>query len=258
MERLLRTGLVGVMGVCAVLVVVAALAPAGASAAEPAWFECAKAVKVEGHYTGRYSNSSCTEENAKHEGKFEAAEGAETTIKGTGTTANIEMIGVGGFDCKSSAYSGKFTGAKSIGDIEFSFKGCGGVGNTETAGEIKLKPLRAELGYIEGGKAKHEVGIAFWPQEVGGDIADFKASPGERRWSGGFIGFVTSLKNGFTKELTLSFEDTAGVQKYKKLEGGPEYVLYTELGQGGEFGEPIQSAWSMELKTKTQAIELKA
>ena len=39
----------------------------------PAWYECAKTIKSEGKYTGKYSNKTCTE--GTNEGKYELQAG---------------------------------------------------------------------------------------------------------------------------------------------------------------------------------------
>jgi hypothetical protein len=261
-----------VLGVLLVaLMATAVVASASAAAAEPALYECAKAVKVGKKYTGGYNNKTCGEVNGAHEGKYElqewnlaAKKGKAKPFKGKGKGANLEIIGVGGVACTSYTDAGKFTGPKTGGEVVAIFKGCELLHHQcespgESAGTIKTDPLKGEVGYIQGGASKHEVGILLTP-ESGELLGEFHCAEEEFRVYGGVIGLLTSTKNVFTKEATISFEDTAGVQKYKKLEGGPEEDLQSELGVDGEWfeGEFLESGESTEVTNKGETLELKA
>lgn len=255
-----------VIGACMIAAfALAAVAAASASAAEPALYECAKAAKSGKKYTGGYNNKTCSEANATHEGKYELKEGIGKgkAFKGKGGTANLEIQSVGGVSCTSSSDTGKFTGPKTGGNIVVVFEGCELLHhpctNTSKSGEIKTNPLKGEVGYIEGGKAAHEVGVEL-SAESGPYEAEFRCAEGEFRVSGGVIGLVTSPKNVFTKEAGFLFQQSAGVQKYKKLEGGPEVNLWTETSSIGanQWTEPLQSAESTESTGKGEELELKA
>lgn len=241
-----------------------ALAAAGASAAEPALYECAKTAKVEKHFTGAFNNKTCSEANPEHTGKYELQEGIGKgkVFKGKAKGANLEVKGLGGVACTSNSDTGKFTGPKTAGGIVVTFKGCElnhhQCESGATLGEIVTKPLKGEVGYIEGGKAKHEVGVAI-TAETGSFAAEFHCAEIELRVSGTVIGLVTSAKNVFTKEATLLFQESAGEQRLKKLEGGPELHLVAEVrSPGGEFGAPTESGESDEVTSKGETLELKA
>lgn len=260
-----RTKTVGVF-VMALLaaVALAAVGSASASAAEPALYECHKLAKVEKKYHGKYTDKKCSVESATHEGAYELQEGIGKgkAFKGKGKGANLEIVGVGGVTCTSSADTGKFTGPKAAGGIKVTFKGCELVHhqceNTATVGEIKTNPLKGEVGYIEGGKSEHKVGVAL-TAETGLYEAEFHCGEQNLRVTGAVVGLLTSPRNVFTKEATLLFEQTAGAQKYKQIEGGPNEELLTELGAGGEwFGEKLQSGESTEVTNKGEELELKA
>ncbi|MGO9490061.1 MAG: hypothetical protein ACLQBB_13675 [Solirubrobacteraceae bacterium] len=252
------------------IVAFAAVAASSASAAEPALYECAKATKnAEKHYTGEYNNKTCSEVNAKHEGKYELQEwnltskkGKIKAFKGKGKGANLEVKELGGISCTSSSDTGEFTGPKSASKVLVTFKGCElahhQCENTATLGEIKTNALKGEIGYIEGGRAKHEVGVAL-SAETGLYEAEFKCGELELRVSGAVIGLVTSTQNAFTNEATLLFQQSAGEQRLKKLEGGPTDVLLTETRKvGGEYSGAAESGEATETTGKGETLELKA
>src|SRR5260370_15753927 len=59
--------------------VLIAVSAAGASAAEPAFYECKKLTKnAEGKYEGGFTNKACSEGSGTHEGKYELKEGIGT------------------------------------------------------------------------------------------------------------------------------------------------------------------------------------
>jgi hypothetical protein len=253
------------------------VATAGASAAEPALYQCAKVAKnAEKRYTGGYNDKKCSEVNATHEGKYELEEwslgskelktgkqGKVKKFKGKGKGANLEVKELGGISCTSSKDSGEFNGPKSAADVVVVFKGCElahhQCENTSTLGEIATKPLKGEIGYIQGGAAKHEVGVAL-TAETGIYAAEFKCGELELRVRGSVIGLVTSTKNAFTTTATLLFQQSAGEQRVKKLEGGSTDVLLTEVRKiGGEWpGTGAESGEETESTGKGEELELKA
>jgi hypothetical protein len=273
------------VGLCLVAVVaLTAVAAGSAAAAEPALYECGKAGKETVKYisggkeksksvaTGSYTEKKCAtlapagtyRAGGAPEGKYELREGIGKgkAFKGKGKGANLEIKGVGGVACTSSSDTGKFTGPKSAGGVSVTFKGCELLhhqcSNTATLGEIKTNLLKGEIGYIEGGKAKHEVGVAL-SAETGLYEAEFHCAELELRVAGAVIGLVTSPKNVFTKEATLLFRQSAGEQAIKKLEGGLEQFLLTEgRSGGGAYGSPSESGESDEVTNKGEELELKA
>jgi hypothetical protein len=262
---------------CAVAALaVGAVTAAGASAAEPALYQCGKAAKnAEKHYTGGFNDKACSQANLSHAGKYEleewnlgskalktGKEGKVATFKGKGKGANLEVKEIGGISCTSSADTGQFNGPKSAAKVLVIFKGCElnhhQCQNTVTAGEVKTNALKGEIGYIQGGAAKHEVGVAL-TAESGTYEAEFRCGELELRVRGTVIGLVTSTQNAFTKEATLLFQQSGGEQRIKHLEGGPTDVLLTEARKtGGEYGSPAESGESTETTGKGEELELKA
>jgi hypothetical protein len=256
MKRITIGSFAAALAVCALAV--CAVAVATAHAAEPALFECHKEAKDHGKYA-----KGCKTE--KEGGGYEIKEGIGKgkVFKGKSKGANLELTKFGGVTCTSSTDTGKFTGPKAAGDIVVIFKGCELLHhkctNTSTAGEIKTNPLKAELAYVEGGKEKHEVGAALSP-ETGTYEAEFTCAEFTLRVSGTVIGLVTSPQNVFTKEAKLLFQQSAGVQRIKKLEGGSEVHLVAEVKSSpeGAFSEPTEAGESVESTSKGEELELKA
>lgn len=262
---------------CAVAALaVGAVTAAGASASEPALFQCVKASKnAEKIYTGGFEDKKCSTANPLHQGKYELEEwflgskelktgkqGKVKQFKGKGKGANLEVKEIGGITCTSSADTGEFNGPKTAAKILVTFKGCElnhhQCQNTATAGEVKTNALKGEIGYIEGGKAKHEVGVAL-TSESSPYEAEFHCGELELRVHGTVIGLVISTQNAFTKEASLLFQQSNGEQAIKHLEGGPLDILLTEARKtGGEWGTPSESGESTETTGKGEELELKA
>jgi hypothetical protein len=269
MKRMTIGSITAALAVCALAV--CAVATATAQAAEPALFEChllkenTKTKAFEGKYVKGCKVEATEKQITEKLNKYEIEEGAGKgkVFKGKSKGANLEVKGVGGVSCTSSTDTGKFTGPKAASDIVVVFKGCElahhKCDNTAIAGEIKTNPLKAEIGYVEGGKAAHEVGAAL-SAEAGTFEAEFTCAELTLRVSGAVVGLVTSPKNAFTKEAKLLFEQSAGVQRIKKLEGGAELHLATEVktSAGGEFGAAAESGESVESTSKGEELELKA
>lgn len=153
---------------------VAAVAASGASAAN--WYECAKLAKVEGKYTGKYTNKTCTTEATeaeKTEGKHNKYElqigvGKGKAFKVSGGAATLHVIipatGKGAFPggahvevkCTSFKGSGKAAAPNKVEKVLTEFKGCtvlaapcqNAGGKT---GVIKTNSLSGEMVDIEGG-----------------------------------------------------------------------------------------------------------
>jgi len=265
---------VGLVAVSAVMVALCVVVVAGASAAEPAIYECAKAAKTKtkpAHYTGGYNDKTCSEVNATHEGMYElqewnltAKKGKAKDFKGKAGGTNLEIKGTGGVACTSNSDVGVFTGPKTAGKIVVTFKGCElnqhKCANTTKAGEIVTNPLKGEVGYIEeGGKATSKVGVQIGP-ETGLFEAEFDCGELELRVTGGVIGFVTSTENVFIKQATLLFQESFGEQKFTKLVGKAAVHLEAELRSGGsgEWSPGNESGESDQITNKGELLELKA
>jgi hypothetical protein len=276
--------LLKIMGLCLVAAFALAAATAGAASAElPALYQCGAAVKnAEKHYTGGYDNKTCSTVNAKHEGKYEFEEwrvGSKETggkkgkvkkFKSKGKhPANLEVYPVGGVACTDTVATGEFSGPKNAKNINVTFTGCkfssiSCHSEGAAAGEIKTNPLVAEIGYLN--KATKKVGFDI-KAETGtiNAIVICGGLPGEYvklEVTGSAVGEVVSPVNVFTNLAVLEFEQTFGKQKWTKLEGMPEDVLFTgfckSIGHVCATEETIQSGESTRNEGKGETLELKA
>ncbi len=266
-------------GMClAVIGAFAALSLASAFATEPGIgvYECAKAAKEGKVYKGHYSSKKCEASGYHAEGgqKYElqewnlaAKKGKTKAFKGKGAGANLEVEGIGGIACTSTADSGKFTSATSAGDIIATFKGCEfnnkKCSSGSKVGEIVTNPLKAGVGYLAGkGTLTPTVGVDI-SAEAGEVLASFTCPPTEFAVTGSVIGEVTPV-NKFAKEATFVFGNGGiGIQKWKHFEEGPEDILETHLceGCGNPLGPQQTEAKSLEetkATNKGEELELKA
>ncbi len=259
------------------LVVVAAfalsaIAAATASAAElPELYQCAKTVKAEKKYTGHYSSKKCTKESYVEAGgqeyELEPGIGKGKEFKGKGGDANLEIEGIGGVRCSKSADTGFFNTPKTADKVHVTFTGCTfethPCTNTGKAGEVKTNALKGEVGYLEGKGTEHPLVGDLLTAESGTYEAEFSCLPLYFRVSGKVIGEVDPTDvNKFTKEATLTFKESSGIQHWKCFEGETpcDNTLISELSEvSGEFHSgQIVSAESTEVTNKGEELELKA
>ncbi len=289
------------VGLClAAVFAVGAVTSASASAAElplPALYEaCTKAPKETITYlkkgkekkkavgTGNYTNKTCTapapegkyrevvEGHRLPEGKYEQRQGIGAGKPFTGKSeggANLEIDGVGGVHCTASTDEGKFTTPNTAGKILVTFTGCtlkgGQCNNTGKAGEIKTNALKGEVGYLKGkGGPSPVVGVRLSAESAEYD-AEFICS-GELylRTIGPVFGEVDSeAVNKLTDEVTLTFEQSAGIQRYRSFEGGAEDEYLETKISGGPFrsneeGSSDESAEATKSINVGETLELKA
>ncbi len=99
-------------------------------------------------------------------GKCEAEGGEITDALGENTA----------IECSSEANTGETVGKNSIKNVQVVFHGCvlfGSVpcSNGPNEGEIRVNPLKGELGYIS--KSEHKVGVLLTPAKKNGEFAKF-------------------------------------------------------------------------------------
>ncbi len=233
--------------------VIGAMGAASASAAEPAFYECAK---VKG---GKYEDKACSKLAGSEKGeKYELKEGIgkKPGLKGKGGHSKLETPGFGAVECTSLKDSATLTSPTHISKILTEYKGCTTAGKKcnspgAKAGTIKTDLNQGDLGYIN--KAKTEVGIDITP-ESGPYLAELECEGVKIVTEGSVIGHQSPV-NTFTKETVLSFFGTAGKQSPENLEGQPKDVLETSfVGLGGPF-ESYQEQLS---ENKGEFLEIKA
>ncbi len=227
-----------------------AIAAVSASAAEPAFYECAK---VTG---GKYSKG-CKAEGGK--GGYELREGigAKHAFKGKGGKATLHTPAVGGeVTCASFADKGELTSPTTEGKVVSTFSKCTSLGKSchspgAKPGTIVTNPLKGSLGYIN--KAKDEVGVDL-SAETGTVLAEFECEGLSIVTTGSVIGHQTPV-NVFTKTMKSTFVvNSEGFQDVKSFEGGPTDVLESTINGSG----PFESGQQAEASNKGENLEIKA
>ena len=179
----------GIAGVCLLALLVAGLAIASGASAEPPEFKvCAKTVKVEKKYTGKWKDKTCgTEPEPKGEGKYERVsweKAKKKKFKGKGAKSLFLIINPtdeegkeptgkveSNLECQSEKTEGEVTGPNTA-TWSTVYKKCEVhalkneiVGPCETegahSGEIKTGPMEGKLVYLNA--AKTTVGLRQAP-----------------------------------------------------------------------------------------------
>jgi hypothetical protein len=251
-----------IMGLALVALFAMAAVVAASASATPTYYECAKAAKVGKLYTGKYNNKTCTETNAKGEGKYELKEGLGKgkEFKGTGKAATLHTPAIGGeVKCSGSKDAG-FTTAHGQDKVTVTFTGCTSLGKKCTSvspkgkksGEILTNSLDGKLGYISASPLK--VGVSL-TGEAGKPSAEFTCEGLEITTTGAVIGEITKDINAISKESTDSFTvNGLGYQTVTAFEGGATEVLETLANGSG----PFESGEETATLNKGEALEIKA
>ncbi len=203
------------LGLCLVAVlVVGALAAAGASAAEPpAFLKCVKAPKEGKTFTGKYTSKECTSASeVETGGKYEREELAPKTpftgkMKATTITANGKVV-----KCKKGVNSGELLSTQAFRDT-LEFSGCGVNGSSKApctttgsaTGTIKSALLTGELQYVN--PAETEIGALLF---AFGTDGEFTCGAETIVLRGGVLGSLTNTKKG----QTIAFKVVGGKQEH--------------------------------------------
>jgi hypothetical protein len=246
-----------ILGLCLVAVfAVGVVSAATASAAEPGWYECAKAPKEGKTYLGKYSDKGCTskvESGGKYELQPGVGKGKE--FKGKGGKAILHNVIPGKGDIKVECGSFKDSGKVAAPNIQFNvvsiFSKCKSLGAPcKTPGgkkeTITTEKLAGTLGYLN--KAGKVVGadLSNEAKPGSGYLAQFECEGAAKvRVFGAVIGQQTGDINVISKESSTVFsvgpylgEVSPGytpLVNQPKFEGGPTEILLTELN-GPETG----------------------
>jgi hypothetical protein len=226
---------VRMLGLCLIAIfAMSAVAAASASAAEePEYLSCVKAAKVGKTYTGGYNNKTCTEVNAKSEGKYATkavASGTKFTSKSKGATFTVDGTVV---KCKKDTDAGEFFGGGTIVE-EITFSDCGVNGNKKDpcestgagAGTIKTNRLSDFLVYLNAEET--QIGVILLGT---GAWAEFNCGAKSFAVDGTVLGTLENTAKGDT----VTFKVSGGHQEHTTLwESGNEETglkLYTEPGE---------------------------
>lgn len=149
-------------GLCLVAALGVGGAVATAASARPVWRTCVKSVKLDGHGTGFFTNSTCSEVSEAHEGGYEEAvwqSGEKATLKGKGGKSVFYVYNDAGIawkvECARDTSIAEITGAVE-GTIDFSFKKC--TATPEPGGTPVRCSSAAGKGDIDTGNVAIELG----------------------------------------------------------------------------------------------------
>jgi len=241
---------IGIGGVMAAAIVLAALSVASVAAARaPEFLACGKAAKVNKKYTGHYANKTCSEVSLTNEGKYErvaakfpikaaAKKFGETTIY---LNNPLEHKVASEVPCAKGSESGDITGAREQ-TLTITYTGCvvpeifkngehskfvgpcNSPGKAE--GEVVTEPLVAKPVWLD--EAETKPGILVSAAEAGGVFEEVLCASGEVKvkQTGSLLASVAPTGQ-LTKLLTATFTASPTT-------GEPELGEYWEGGTATE------------------------
>jgi hypothetical protein len=214
MRRILRSATL----LAAAAGAIALLAAASASAA-PEWFACSKAAKVEGRFTGAFTDKACTVPSESGEGKWELVPGVGKgkSFKGKGGKSILHLVIPGKGDIKIECAGSKVFGAIAAPNlmhgVRIAFTKCHSLGAPcKSPGakneEILTMPLAGHLGYLATEPEHPQVGL--WLAAESGGAEGIQAEPEceglyKGRVHGALIGHVAGDVNTISKEIRLTW-----------------------------------------------------
>ena len=239
------------LGVCLAALLTVMVGVVAASAAEPAFFECAKVM-------GGKFKGPCQVEGPKGNHELQEGTGKGKPVKGKGTTLSpfAPAINGGKLECTKTTLTGSLANATTFKGLRIVEKGCfGGTSRFCTsAGQpphtVVSNLLEGTLGYINA--AEHRVGLDL-RGEGGADLFNYNCEGLTEDVGGSAIGEITPV-NALTNAYTVTFtRDGEGFQSIKSFEGGPEDVPLMKLNGSGPFAASLEGT----LNLKMEKLELK-
>jgi hypothetical protein len=230
------------LGVCLVALLTATTAVSAASAAEPAFFECAKVM-------GGKFKGPCAVEGPKGNHELQEGIGNGKAVKWKGTTFSpfIPAVSGGKLECKKVTVTGSLANATTFKGIRVVETECfGGTSRfCTTAGQkphtVVSNPLEGTLGYISG--PEHKVGLDL-KGEGGADLFDYNCEGLEEDVGGSVIGEITPVNTLTNKYAVVFVRDGEGFQSIKNFEGQPEDVPVIDLN-GSAFKGSLEGSLTL-------------
>ena len=185
---------------------------------------------------------------------------SKTKVKVTGKSGagTLETVTGTKVTCTGGTSSGEITAEKTVSKTLVIFTGCASSGfkcstSGAASGELKTKELTGTLGYLT--KSTKEVGLDLKPAS-GTEFIEFECAGGivKVKVTGSVICPLTPV-NTSTTTFTLTCKQKAGVQEFKKFEGGEEDVLKTSKNGGAAEGSGEETTTTL---TASEAAEIKA
>ncbi|MGH2863791.1 MAG: hypothetical protein ACRDJX_00920 [Solirubrobacteraceae bacterium] len=214
---------------------------AGAGAAEPAFYECAKVAH------GEFDGAFC-EGTGHGKPRWDLREGLGKRKHSFFIKAGATRFDRPPYACTSSSLSGDLTSTTSFGHMRITLDGCTGSAGVAPActsagqrlGVVVLAPLSGVLGYID--REAHEVGVSV-SSEDGGPVAAMKCGGASFQLNGSLVGVLFGADvNNVEKRFKLRFASVLeGFPQVEQLEGGPPDTLSVlDLANGEEERDEVE------------------
>ena len=161
-------------------------------------------------------------------------EGEKVPFTSSTHKTTLETVGKEKINCSSSTDKGELTGPTSL-VLGVAFKGCE-YAATKTKctsagaaeGEIITNNFEGKLGNL---KSESTPGIALFQEKGKPADAEFTCGTTKIKLFGGVVGPITPAGAAVTK-LTLSYKQTAGIQLFENIFGGPLDNLSASFAEG--------------------------
>ncbi len=234
------------LGVCLVALLAVTAGVSAASAAEPAFFECAK---VKG---GRFKGP-CQVEGPKGNHELQEGIGKGKPIKGKGGELRkyIPAVGDRGPFCTATKVVGTQATPTVQKGVVLTFTGCTRppaqkcTSAGQSPGTIVTKPLEGTLGYVSA--SEHRVGLDL-QGEGGAEMMSWNCGGLELQVSGSLIGEIApvgTLTNTYSVTFALQSEEPGEEsQAIKSFEGGLEDVPSFLINGSGPHPGAFRGAYT--------------
>jgi hypothetical protein len=149
-------------------------------------------------------------------------EGEKVAFTAASAKTTLETVGKVKIVCTSSTGKGNITGPTGI-SVSVTFKGCESPAGTKCTstgaleGEVVTNGFEGKLGNL---KSEATPGVALFPATGHTNDAEFACGATTVKMFGGVVGPITPVGTVVTK-LKLTYKETAGVQLFESLFGGP-------------------------------------
>jgi hypothetical protein len=159
-------------------------------------------------------------------------EGEKVPFTSTTGKTTLETVGKEKIVCLSSIDKGELTGPTSL-VLAVAFKGCEHSATKCTSagaaeGEIVTNAFEGKLGNL---KSESTPGVALFQEKTKPADAEFTCGTTKIKLFGGVVGPITPAGTAVTK-LKLSYKETAGIQLFENIFGGPLDNLSASFGEG--------------------------
>jgi alpha-tubulin suppressor-like RCC1 family protein len=200
---------------------------------------------------GKWRDPGCTEESSEGKYEWEGGAGIKNTFKTQARGVALETAGGISLRCTTAKGAGEYFGARGLKDVQLKLIGCKEGRNKCTSagaakeGEVSSAALAGEFGVIQKRVEASEdvLGLDLSP-ESGVTMFEFVCGSTPQVWRGSVIATVKS--NKMSKDMTLTFAGSKGLQVEERFEGGS--IDDPENSTGGAAFEKGAIVMALELK----------